>query len=761
MGRVKKSTRKFEKNHLKDTLDQRKAQAKIKQQFALRDRNKKRQKDRGNDSEDEAEASAVAAKKAKEKKDGPELFDDMTVEQFFQGGFEIPEAGPGAKKEKKKSKKEKKDKEDKTAKRKRTKEDDEEAGSPAPEGKGGEDDELGAHVADLSALAEKDPEFYKYLQENDAELLDFTVAEHDDLAGIDDLSDGEEEEPKKKAKKRKKSKDVEDDAEDPNASVEVTLKDIETWKTALVENKSLRSLKKVVLAFRAAAHVNDVQDDKRPTYKYSITNPDVYHELLVLALKHIPDVLNHHLPIKESASGKIRITTETKKYRTLTPLLKSHSASLLHLLPTLTDPPTQRLLLNSTIPLIPYFLSFRKFLKAFLKSVVDIWCAHSSDETTRIVAFLVVRRAAVVGDDGLREICVKSLYAGLVKASRQTSTYTMQGINLMKNSASEVVGMEGMEKVGYQAGFNYIRQLAVHLRNSITNNSKESYKTVYNWQYVHSLDFWSRVLSTHCDALTEATLGRDSPLRPLIYPLIQVTLGAIRLIPTAQYFPLRFYLLRSLLRLSRSTGVFIPLAPLIFEVLSSSELKKKPKPSTIKPLDFAATIRAPKSYLRTKTYQDGVAEQVVELLSEFYVLYAKSIAFPELAIPTIVLAKRGMKKSKNAKLNNALAVLVGKLEANSKWVQERRSKVEFAPEKIVEAESFCKEVEWEKTPLGGYVVSQRKVREERMKMLEESAREDREREKVEREGSEDEQEMVVEHNDSEDGDDEEMEDDDE
>lgn len=280
MGRVKKSTRKFEKNHLKDTLDQRKAQAKIKQQFALRDRNKKkRQKDRGNDSEDEAEASAAAAKKAKEKKDGPELFDDMTVEQFFQGGFEIPEAGPGAKKEKKtkKEKKEKKDKADKTAKRKRGKEDDgeekDEAGSPAPEGEDGED-ELGAHAADLSALAEKDPEFFKYLQDHDTELLDFAVAEHDDLAGVDDLSDGEDEEPKKKTKKRKKSKDAEEDAEDPNASIEVTFKDIETWKTALVKNKSLRSLKKVVLAFRAAAHVNDVHDDKRPGYKYSITNPD-------------------------------------------------------------------------------------------------------------------------------------------------------------------------------------------------------------------------------------------------------------------------------------------------------------------------------------------------------------------------------------------------------------------------------------------------------------------------------------------------------
>lgn len=272
---------------------------------------------------------------------------------------------------------------------------------------------------------------------------------------------------------------------------------------------------------------------------------------------------------------------------------------------------------------------------------------------------------------------------------------------------------------------------------------------------MHSLDFWSRVLSTHCDALTEATLGRDSPLRPLIYPLIQVTLGAIRLIPTAQYFPLRFYLLRSLLRLSRATGVFIPLAPLIFEVLSSSELKKKPKPSTLKPLDFATTIRAPKTYLRTKIYQDGVAEQVVELLGEFYVLYAKSVAFPELAIPTIVLAKRGMKKSQNAKLNNALALLVGKLEANSKWVQEKRSTLEFAPDKVAEAESFCKEVEWEKTPLGGYVVSQRKVRDERMKMLEESTREEKEKDKAEREGSEDEEEMVLEHDNSEDEEDEE------
>lgn len=173
-------------------------------------------------------------------------------------------------------------------------------------------------------------------------------------------------------------------------------------------------------------------------------------------------------------------------------------------------------------------MSFRKFLKNFLKAVVDVWSTNSTEEAARITAFLVVRKAAVIGDEGMKEMCFKALYAGLVKASRQTSVHTVQGINLMKNSAAEVIGLPGMEKVGYQAGFGYIRQLAVHLRNSITNNSKDSYKTVYNWQYVHSLDFWSRVLSMHCDGLKEAQAGKECPLRPLIYPLVQVTLGAIR-----------------------------------------------------------------------------------------------------------------------------------------------------------------------------------------------------------------------------------------
>lgn len=737
-----KATKKFEKKHLKGVIDKRKEDSKVKKRFQAK--NKKQTKHSKDD--EFFKGPKDTSKEASDKKKPGATVSSMSVDDFFSGGFEILHKGKDGKKA------------GKLGKRKRggqdaddSSEDGSDAGAPASAGdsdaeSGGEN--VGIGKEDMDALAKDDPEFYKYLQENDPEALEFD--ENVDMAEIDELSSGEDEDrPKKKQKKGKKAADDESDDEFSQHN-ELTKAMVARWKASIEEKNSLRAARQVVLAFRSAAHLNE--DDDENKQKYSITSPEVFHDVLMVALKQIPDVLQHHVPVKETASGKVYVPTDSKKFRTLSILVKSFTASVLHLLGTLSDDATLKLTLSALTPLLPYLLSFRKVLKNLIKTVVHFWSQSSSSDATRITAFLVLRRLVVIGDKGIREAVLKVAYQGLIQGSRSTNPNTIQGINLMKNSAAELWGID--QSIGYTTAFTFIRQLAIHLRNSITNNQNESYKAVYNWQYVHSLDFWSCVLAEHCSMLKEAEHGKESQLKLLIYPLVQVTLGAMRLIPTATYFPLRFQLIRSLLRLSRATGTYIPLASALIEVLNSAEMKKPPKSTTLKALDFSVQYKAPKSYLHTRVYQDGVGEQIVELFCEYFAVWSTNIAFPEFALPVVVMLKRWSKEArgnkkgnsgnKNSKLVSQISLLVQKLEANAKFIEEKRSKIDFAPKNRTQVDKFLSGFDWEKTPVGAFAVGQRKQREEKRKMLEEARKEDdrkrKEDEQKKIEGSDDDEE---------------------
>ena len=143
----------------------------------------------------------------------------------------------------------------------------------------------------------------------------------------------------------------------------------------------------------------------------------------------------------------------------------------------------------------------------------------------------------------------------------------------MQNCLVELLSVD--MSVTYQLGFVYIRQLAIHLRTATTSGKKEaqqvsmcvrrctlviilvlSLQSVYNWQFVHCLDLWGRVLG-HMP---------HPKLCPLIYPLVQVVLGTVSLQPSPRYYPLRLHLTNTLLDITIATDTFIPTAPLLLEV---------------------------------------------------------------------------------------------------------------------------------------------------------------------------------------------------
>jgi nucleolar complex protein 2 len=264
-----KSTKKFEKRHLKDTLERRKGAAKIKKRHDVRAKQTaKRSLDQGAADDDDDNGEKKVEKNGK-------AFENMTVDDFFAGGFDIPERS------KQKRKRTTNGAHNAALKKAKLSKDEKENGDDAElasdggdsdsvdeiddaggvleaedDGVSDESDDEEGHKKQLESLKKSDPEFYKHLEEDDPELLDFEVG---DFEEIDELSDDDSPDKKSKASKNKKGGKLELDM-------------VERWETSMSTTYSLRATREVVLAFRAATHINDTSEPK--SYKYTITNPE-------------------------------------------------------------------------------------------------------------------------------------------------------------------------------------------------------------------------------------------------------------------------------------------------------------------------------------------------------------------------------------------------------------------------------------------------------------------------------------------------------
>ncbi|WFD41960.1 Nucleolar Complex 2 protein [Malassezia psittaci] len=658
MAKVAKRTKKFVKNKLDQTLQQRRDYKK--RSSHVRDRQNKR---------DSRTSSAVQdGSNDEEPLEDAQKEGTMGVDEFLQGGFQ---AGMESESD-----------------------DQESADDGDDDLEDMEDltDDEDMHAEDLEKLKEKDPEFYKYLQENDQDLLAF--GHNDEPQQAPDESDTE---------------DLQDEEEQESIPV-VTIEMLKQWQQALLRHNSLRALRRLLLAFRSAVHTGDEEGD----YAYRIEDGPIFAKVLITTLKYTPKVIQHHVPTKSTADGRFKIPTHTKKWSSLVRPIRSYFLSVIQLLKTHPEPDMVYTALTESAKMIPYMHQDRRVARDYVKQLLHHW--SNGQDKVRLAAFSCLYVTTSSASDEMIDFCLKSAYHTLVRSTKLTTPHTMPNIVLMKNTACELFCLH--PDAAYQQTFGFIRQLAISLRNCLKLKGKEQFQTVLNWPYIHCLDFWSMVLSKTCNDQSEE--HGPSHMRPLIYPLVQVALGVARLVPISRYFPLRMHVVRGMLRLIQTTHVYIPLAALILEVFESPEFQRKSKGATLKPLDLETTFRAPQAYVRTRIYAEQLAEEFSFLLQEYLTTQARSIAFPELVIPITVQMRRVVKTGHSTRLTETLRALLDKCQQNAVWIEQRRQQIEFAPNDHRQVDRFL-EKESSEAPMEASLRLARKVRAQKQKLLEQNA----------------------------------------
>ncbi|KAJ6633166.1 Nucleolar complex protein 2 like [Pseudolycoriella hygida] len=531
------------------------------------------------------------------------------------------------------------------------------------------------HKASLSNLKNIDPEFYKFLKENDRKLLNF---EADYEAEEKNESDDEHDEPVSEDEEESihKPNEVleaasdESDFEEDNTEEEdtvsttggsITLKLLKQWQAELSDDKvKAETIKNVILAVNSA--LLSVSGENVDGAVFKVEGAGVFNGVLQLCVLHLHPAVLRFLGLTNRSSIKPHKCRKWKKVRTS---LRGYFTDLTKLLEHISSANILIVLLKHLHQISPMIASFSNMTKPILKRLVALW--STSDETVRVLAFLCILKITRGLPTSFLNVILKVMYLSYVRNSKFVSPGTLPGINFMRRSLTEMFALD--LNVSYKHVFLYIRQLAIHLRNALTLKKKDSYQSVYNWQFINSMRLWAELLSA---------TNNKTQLQPLIYPLVSIVTGVIKLIPTAQFFPLRFHCIQILIQLSKETRNFIPVLPFILEVLNSNTFNKKHSKVSMKPLSFTCILRLNKQQMLENGFRDEVVQNIFDLTLEYMANESYSLSYPELAVPCIINLKQYIKKRcKNSNYSRKLKQLVEKLEENSKFVEKEREKINF------------------------------------------------------------------------------------
>ncbi|KAF6983556.1 hypothetical protein CFC21_001724 [Triticum aestivum] len=569
------------------------------------------------------------------------------------------------------------------------------------------------HIDQLKRLQEKDPEFFKYLEECDKELLEF----NDDDIADDQKSD---EEPKSVPK------------EEPKESVKpITMEMVDSWCKGAEDGK-IGSIRSILQAFRRACHYGeDSGDNSAP--KFSVMSGSVLDKVMHYVLKNMDSILRQLLGAPSFGGKKEKISElmMTNSWKRNGNLMRVYLVNALHMITEMTDDQMIAFTILRVRASAVFLAAFPSLLRKYVKTLLYTWARGRG--AMPFISFLFLRDLCVqVGPDCL-DTCLKGIYKAYLvncKLSKSISGSKLQHIQFLGNCVKELYIVDPQS--AYQHAFVFIRQLAVILRGALTERGpktskdkkqkernkptnkqlEKSYQKVYDWQFIFCLELWTGVV---CGCSSE------EDFRPLAYPLTQIIHGVACLVPSARYFPVRIRCVKMLNCIAEATGTFIPVSSLLLDMLEMKELRGRPDGGVGKAVNLFNVKQVDKKMVKTRAFQEACIYSVVDELAKHLAQWSYSVAFIEMSFLPLVQLRNFCKTIKADRFRKEMKDLIRQVEANVEYISSKRAGITFPPNDPAVDSFLQAEKEVRSSPLSEYVATLHQRAQNRIDSLDETS----------------------------------------
>ena len=476
-----------------------------------------------------------------------------------------------------------------------------------------------------------------------------------------------------------------------------------------------------------------------------VSDETVMSELVKLLVREVPSVLCHHLRIQRDRPIKLpAANASSTKWKKCAPLTKSYLLCIKALLSQVTEAEMQDFIFReldaSNAAALFACCGVNKNVKDFLKHVIYIATVVNmgrddseqtdvirEDRQLRTMAMIVLKQWFMHGETEFRNLCLKHLYKAFLSAGKNTTPYTLPSIRFLSETMVEIFSLYPM--IAYQHAFVGIRQIAMLLRNALTQPSQEANQALLNWSNVHALRFWSSFLVKSAPFEDQ----KQSPLSQLFFPLCQVSLGVARSAPAKTCAPLQIHILESLVQLCGPNQLQMPTAAsllVLLEHLVTQVMSGGNSGTKTKPIVLDSTLKLSSSYPCTPSHYMPMIERVMALLERQLSAWARFIAFPEWSLGLMVFMRRIKKlmdkgftlagdshKKVNGKsldgTKKRLNALIQASEENIKWIKKHRAHVAHGPMEVAKTRKFLMDCD-EVSPLEKYAQAMARVHQKQI-----------------------------------------------